>query len=237
LLIVLWNRNFDNSTDGFVYGAAAGLGFGMTENFMYFMTVAFTGDAWSWVNTVVIRTLYSGVMHATATSIIGASLGFARFRGCLVLAASGAGGLGLAIGVHMLWNGLITLDTLHGTDGLLQMLNLMIFPFEVLLLFTVFQACLLHESTTIRRELAEEAALGRIPPEHPNILASWRRRQSRRWLPAGVDHARYVRATTALAMRKRQAKAAGPSGEFYRDEVERLRRLVEILLKGGVDRA
>ena len=36
LLALYRSREFDNATDGFVYGAAAGLGFGMTENFFYF---------------------------------------------------------------------------------------------------------------------------------------------------------------------------------------------------------
>ena len=38
LAYVIWNRHFDNMTDGFVYGAAAGLGFGMTENLLYFVS-------------------------------------------------------------------------------------------------------------------------------------------------------------------------------------------------------
>ena len=38
LLITIANRKFDNITDGIVYGGAIGLGFGMTENFLYFIT-------------------------------------------------------------------------------------------------------------------------------------------------------------------------------------------------------
>ena len=34
VLFLLRFRQFDNVTDGLVYGAASGLGFGMTENFM-----------------------------------------------------------------------------------------------------------------------------------------------------------------------------------------------------------
>ncbi len=36
LLITFSNKKFDNITDGIVYGGAIGLGFGMTENFLYF---------------------------------------------------------------------------------------------------------------------------------------------------------------------------------------------------------
>ena len=38
LLITLSSKKFDNITDGIVYGGAIGLGFGMTENFLYFVS-------------------------------------------------------------------------------------------------------------------------------------------------------------------------------------------------------
>jgi RsiW-degrading membrane proteinase PrsW (M82 family) len=230
LLVVLWNRQFDQMTDGFVYGAAAGLGFGMTENLMYFSSVAIAGDPATWVQTVIIRTLYSAVMHASATSIVGASLGFVRFRGWFALVIGGFVGLLLAMGMHALWNGLITLDALQGADGTLQAANMLIFPLEVLTLFVVFQVCLLDQSRAIRHELTEEAAAGLVPRDHPAILASWLRRRQRDWLPKGVDHHRYVSAATTLALRKRQLKQAGLQNEYYRDEVFRLRRRVKLLL-------
>ena len=70
LLAIVRSKHFDNMTDGFVYGAAAGLGFGMTENFLYFISVS--GDLDTWLGTVFIRTFYSAVMHATATAIVAA---------------------------------------------------------------------------------------------------------------------------------------------------------------------
>ena len=58
LLIVFSSKKFDNVTDGLVYGGAIGLGFGMTENFLYF--VAFGGTSFSaWLTIVIIRTLFS----------------------------------------------------------------------------------------------------------------------------------------------------------------------------------
>jgi RsiW-degrading membrane proteinase PrsW (M82 family) len=233
LAIILWNRSFDDMTDGFVYGAASGLGFGMTENFMYFESIAFSGDLETWLKTVVIRTLYSALMHAAATSMVGAALGFARFRGCLALLVCGFGGLILAMSMHATWNGLITLDTLWGGEGIYQMLDYILFPLEVLVLFGVFQLCLLEEKFTIRHELDEEVVTGLIPSEHPAILSSWFRRRATDWLPAGVDHARYVAAATSLALRKKQLRLTGPHHEFYRDEVYRLRRQVQLLLERG----
>lgn len=235
LAYVIWNRHFDNMTDGFVYGAAAGLGFGMTENLLYFVSAS--GHLAEWGSTVVVRTFYSAVMHATATAIVGAALGYARFRGLGRLALSGIGGLALAMLVHGLWNGLITVGEYTGGDTPF-LLDLFLFPMEVLSVFVVFQICLWDESLTIRRELMEEAAEGRIPTEHAEILASWFRRLFTGWVPKGVDHALYVQTATSLAMRKRQVRQMGSHApEFYRDEVDRLRRQVELLLKGRPARA
>jgi len=232
LLFVMWNRHFDNMTDGFVYGAAAGLGFGMTENFLYFASVASTGSLGAWLMTVVIRTFYSAVMHATATSIVGAALAFARFRGCALLVVAGVVGLGMAMGVHMLWNGLITLEEVIGSGGAFGLVNFLLFPLELLVIFVVFQVCLIEESFTIRRELAGEVDSGLVPEGHPRIVSSWFLRWGRSWIPDGAPRARYIRTLTALAMRKRQVRSARGrrSVLFYRDEVDRLRRQLRRML-------
>ncbi|MGB9665659.1 MAG: PrsW family intramembrane metalloprotease, partial [Ignavibacteria bacterium] len=36
LILTISKRKFDNLTDGIIYGGAIGLGFGLTENFLYF---------------------------------------------------------------------------------------------------------------------------------------------------------------------------------------------------------
>jgi len=225
LLLLMFSRHFDNMTDGFVYGAAIGLGFGMTENFMYFADVGATGDAVGWVMTVVIRTLYSAVMHATATSIVGASLGWAKFRGPAAIVLFGTAGICIAIAVHAFWNGMLTLDAAANANGALLGINLLIFPFEVGFTALVFQVCLLQESAVIRRELREEAEQGRIPPEHPAIIASWWRRGQSWWVPRGLEHDSYVQTMTTLAMRKEQFRLTGD--DFYKDDVAVLREQVD----------
>jgi RsiW-degrading membrane proteinase PrsW (M82 family) len=227
LLYVMWNRHFDNMTDGFVYGAAAGLGFGMTENLVYVLGVS--GDAALWGTTVIVRTFYSAVMHATATAIVGASLGLARFRGCLALVVSGVLGLALAMAVHGVWNGLLVYGQIADTT-MPYVADLVLFPLEVATVLLVSQICLADEACTIRRELGEEAARGTLPAEHPPILASTIRRLFHGWLPPGVDQRRYVRAATALAMRRKQVRQMGASAPpFYRDEIVRLREQVVTL--------
>ncbi len=227
LLLVMWSRHFDNMTDGFVYGAAAGLGFGMTENFMYFAEVGATGDVGGWVATVIIRTLYSAVMHATATSIVGAALGWSQHRGWSLTIGLGFAGLVMAMAVHAFWNGMLTLDMATGHSGTFMGINLIVFPFEVAFIAVIFQLCLLDEKWTIERELAEEADSGLIPPEHPDIIASWWRRGRSWWVPRGLDHDRYVQALTTLAMRKRQASLT--QDPFYLAEVRLWRARVHQL--------
>lgn len=95
LLAVAATRHFDDMTDGFVYGAAAGLGFAMIENLLYFHGAV--GDPAGWAGTVLVRTFFSANMHAAATAVAGAALGWARFRAPAVRIGAGAGGLALAI--------------------------------------------------------------------------------------------------------------------------------------------
>ena len=228
LLFVLWSRNLFRATDGFVYGATAGLGFGMTENFMYFSTVAMQGEFPEWFNTVLVRTAYSAVMHGCATSLVGASVGLARHRSKCAGVAWVCAGLLSAMLVHALWNGLITLDVRSPDQGRYQHINLVLLPLEALTLIALFHLGLRRESSTIRRELNVDAAAGLIPGDHPEILADSRRRRARGWLPPHVDHARYVRTCTRLAFRRAAVRAGG--GESYRADVFRLRREVALLL-------
>jgi RsiW-degrading membrane proteinase PrsW (M82 family) len=230
LFLLLFSRHFDNASDGFVYGAAAGLGFGMTENFVYFVNVAASGDPVGWATTVLIRTFFSAVMHACATSAVGAMLGFARFRGLGARLAALPVGFGVAMGVHALWNGLLTLDALHGEGGWTS-LNLLLFPVEVVIFLAVFQLALWEERATLRRELADEVTHGLLPLAHARAVASWWGRARSGWVPNGVPREQYIQAVTTLAQRKHQCRNASAARyPFYADEVVRLRREVAALL-------
>jgi RsiW-degrading membrane proteinase PrsW (M82 family) len=231
LLLVMLSRHFDNTTDGFVYGAAAGLGFGMTENFLYFTGVAMSGSVIAWCLTVVIRTFFSAVMHAVATSIVGACLGAAKFRPFYFKILLVPLGLAVAMTVHGIWNGLLTADDLMRAGGALAGLDLLLFPLEFIVVFVVFQICLLDEHYTIKRELTEEARMGTIPLEHVKHLASYFRRGFRFWHSRQIPHGAYIKAATRLALRRHQSRYAGSwSRPFYTQEVERWRAEIRRLL-------
>lgn len=227
LLLVARTRHFDNTTDGFVYGAAAGIGFAMTENLLYFTAAAGEGDAGSWLAVVTMRTLYCALMHASATSVVGAAMGWAKFRD--PAAARWALPLGLlsAFAIHALWNGLLIAGSIF-TDGL-SLLDLLLFPVEFLVLFGIFQACLLDEARILRHELAEEAEAGVLPEAYVDRLARWVDRTRTGWLPPNVDHQRLVRAATTLAFRKDQ-RGGGRTGAALDAEIDALRREIRTLL-------
>ncbi len=231
LLLLPFSKHFDNTTDGFVYGGAAGLGFAMTENLLYFTGAAAEGDPATWIGTVLVRTLYSAVMHAAATGLVGAAIGFALLRPFRVRVVALVVGLLLAMTMHGVWNGLLTADEVLGAEGALFGVDLLVFPLEVLVVLALFQFCLWDERRTLLHVLEEEAALGILPAAHVPVLCSWLRRSGRRWLPPGVPHAAYVRTATTLAFRKHQARASPGARAAPRvADVERLRSEVRRLL-------
>jgi protease PrsW len=231
LLIVAMSRHFDNTTDGFVYGAAAGLGFGMTENMLYFYQVSqvagfapMHGIA-SWMGTVAIRTFYSAVMHATASSLIGATIGWSQFRALPIRLLTVPLGVVAAMAMHALWNGLLTIGGITGNEDAMLMSNLIILPLEVLLVFGIFQLSLLAEKRTLNRELSEEATRGLIPEEHVAPLCSYLKRNSTRFLPVGHPEEAYIKTATTLAMRKHQLRQCPQAKKIvYENDIERLRR-------------
>lgn len=233
LLLIASTRYFDNATDGFVYGAAAGFGFGMSENFIYFASTALEGEAVAWFWLVVIRTVFTAMMHGCATALVGAALGQAKFRPWSTKLVLVPLGLLAAMTVHGLWNGPLAMESALGADGVVGALAYLLFPLEFLALFGLYQLCLFGESRMIRRELEAEAAAGTLPAEHASRVASWLARFSaRRWLPEGVEPKPYIEAATLLAFRRNQG-ALDPEDEFCQQEVERLRGELRRMLGRG----
>jgi len=232
LLLLYRSREFDNATDGFVYGAAAGLGFGMSENFLYFASTVGEGVG-VWVFTVIVRTLFTGLMHAAATSMVGAALGWAKFSTSSLRTAALPLALLSAVGMHALWNSFAIAPVAFEDGGALPLVSFMLFPLEFITLFVIFQASLYSESRLIRRELKEEARLGNFPPEHVAKVASWSQRKwHENWMPRDVDGEEYIKVATRLAFRKKQ-RDARPEDSFYAEEVDRLRGRLRELLSGA----
>jgi len=226
LLLVALTRWFDNTTDGFVYGAAVGLGFAMTENFLYFS--ASVGDPGQWIQVVVIRTACSGVMHALASSIVGASLGWAKCRTIDIRFVSFLMGLTAAITVHCIWNTFAVLERVGQFQALT--IDLAIFSVEAVLVFSVFLLCLHGEHRMIKRELMVEAQGGVLPPQHVAIIASVSKRSRKGWCPDGVDQEAYIETATKLAFRRMQCRGRGGRQQKYVQEARALRHKLRAML-------
>ncbi len=74
LLFVVLRDEFDNVTDGIVYGALIGAGFAMVENYSYFAT--YSRD--SLLFMIVGRIVLGWLSHSTFTVCFGAALGYVR---------------------------------------------------------------------------------------------------------------------------------------------------------------
>jgi RsiW-degrading membrane proteinase PrsW (M82 family) len=245
LFIIARSRYFNTVTDGFVFGAAAGLGFGMTENFFYFAKLHGTMMAFpewgfsGWLEMVTVRSLGSAMMHAVATSCLGAALAWARFRGRMPSAFGIFTGTAIAMGMHALWNGLASISMLEdrparaaAVNAGLENMLFVLFALEFLIIFFVFQLCLLNERRTIREELIREAEEeGTLPPEHVPFLGNNLARIIQRFAPPGVPQEAYIRAATVLAFRREQARRAPRAiRAFYQQDLVRLRGEVRALL-------
>lgn len=101
-LMFFSRAEIDDVLDGMVYGALVGVGFAMTENFLYFLNANTGGDL---ILLVLLRSFVFGLNHILYTSIFGAAVGFAvqkRNKGVQIIVLTA--GILLAIGAHTFHN-------------------------------------------------------------------------------------------------------------------------------------
>lgn len=221
LLLISLSKKFDGGVDGAVLGGAIGLGFGMTENFMYFLSYGTTPVAW--LAIVVIRTLFSAVMHCLSTATFGAFLGYAKFKPLIYKIILVPTGFFLAVFLHFAWNFSVSFEdtTIFG------FLFLILYLFVT---FAIFQISVYFEGKTILRELQDESNQGLIPAEHLNHLPYVSRRFRYGWCPIGVDQKNYVKTATTLALRKNQYKnTKGNIQKSYLRDIENLRYKIQMM--------
>ncbi len=105
VLVVMLSKEFDNPTDGLVYGTASGLGFAATENLVYLVAGAGGPALEGQLFLILLRTVMAAGIHAVCSAAFGGCLGFAylsrkraqRFGWALI-------GLIGAVGIHAGWN-------------------------------------------------------------------------------------------------------------------------------------
>lgn len=220
LLFTINSKKFDNITDGLVYGGAVGLGFGMTENFTYF--ISYGTDAYNWFFLVIIRTAFSAVMHCISTATFGAFLGMAKFSLSKIRFLFPAAGLLLAIFYHFMWNISVSYENTY-FYGFLFMI------FLVLLFFALFKYAVSQEKKIIVNELVQESSLNTLPKEHIPIISSHLRFR-KGWIDEAIRKT-YFRAAIKLAFARMQCRRTeGYYQQYYFYEVERNRMIIRSLL-------
>ena len=223
LFLTIRNKKFDNITDGIVYGGAIGLGFGMTENFLYFITY---GDTLAnWMLIVIIRTLFSAVMHCVSTATFGAFLAYSRFKKASLKIFYVLTGLIIAIFIHLAWNLSVSFEQT-------TLLGFLFMIFTIALFISVFAISISGERKIIFIELLDEAQTGLIPIEHLHILNSPKRNRFG-WVDESIRKL-YIKAATTLAFRKMQLKnATGFSRTYYENDINYYRDFIRNLLSNS----
>lgn len=219
LLVFIFSKEMKNTTEGIIYGGAIGLGFGMTENLLYFL--ANTQNIYSWMALVIIRTLFSAIMHCVATAAFGASIGYAKFKGGAIGFIAPFLGIAIAIFIHFFWNLTVSFNSTYWLGLAFVGVNIIIF----LVLYT---GAISNEKKIIYNELIEEAYSGLIPFSHVDILTS-SRRNLKGWFNEYYKDF-YIKTAVTLAMRKAQVRnSAGYKRNKYLNEVENCRDIIRNL--------
>ncbi len=223
LLMIAFSKNFDGPVDGAVYGGAVGLGFGMTENFLYFMS--FPQDYAGLLMLIIIRTLFSAVLHCCTQAVFGAAIGYAKFKGLFAKLTIIPLGLAIAMFMHFMWNLTVSFNST-------ALIGFAFMIMAVIIIFVVFQFAVHNEGRIILRELTDEAnTTGYIPKEHLAYLPYTSKRYKKGWLAAHINHKDYVKTAVKLAIRKNQAKnLKSKSQTVYLREVDTLRNKVYTLV-------
>lgn len=242
LALALFLRGeFDDVLDGVVYGAVVGLGFAMSENFLYFVDTL-SGEGANWAAIVVLRSVFFGLNHAFYTAITGAGLGLAITlrrgppRWLLPLF-----GLALAMAFHVVHNWAVTLSE----TALLAFVVALVTDWGGVAVLVVIIVLALHqERRWIASELWPEVGYTLTPAEYVTACSYGRR--WRVWLQGlwqgGWRRARaasrYHHLLAELAFLKRRLRLKGDSPELrnriavQRERIQALRRAAD-LAEGG----
>jgi RsiW-degrading membrane proteinase PrsW (M82 family) len=252
LLLYFLRDEFDNVTDGVLYGALIGAGFAMVENYVYFASAH--GD----LGVLILgRVVLGWLGHSTFTAIFGAALGLARERH-LRRGAGRAPLIGFALGMllHTLFDFVAFSAEAASASGILGAATVWLGLFTVLLDYLPLfgaQAVLLkmvllalnREAATVREYLAQEVAAGTVTPDEYVLVqnAALRGVAERQYLfayglRAYLTARSLYQTATGLAFRRwhvAQGDAPKPTvrqpEDAYRERITRLRRSLQRQLR------
>jgi len=190
ILLIALRDEFDNVTDGIIYGALIGAGFAMVENFVYFAQ----DSNQSLLFLIIGRIVLGWLGHSTFTACLGAGLGYARqTRIPWQKWAMPLLGFGVGVLLHTLFdfvdfqaNAAVhdsPSSDIVATVALIAIIADYIPPFiaQGTLLYLLMRS-LNHEATVIREYLADEVLRGVVTPDEYLLLQrSFRRTRLERY--------------------------------------------------------
>ncbi len=219
LFFFSFSKNFDGVVDGLVYGAAIGLGFGMTENFLYFITAKE-----QFFLLIIIRTLFSALLHATSQATLGIFIGYSKFKPLSAKLVLIPIGYITAVFIHFIWNFSVSYSEL-------TILGFMFMFFYILITIIIFKIAVKLEGQIIYKELIEEAENGVLPPEHLKYLPYVFLRKRAGWFPEERKRKEYIKSTVLLALRKSQLQnVPEKKRNIYLNDIVYLRTKISVLL-------
>ncbi len=244
LLFIVLRDEFDNVTDGIVYGALIGAGFAMVENFTYFAQFGKN----SLVLLIVGRIVLGWLSHSTFTVCFGAALGYVRhtrvrWRQILIPLL----GYLVAVALHTIFDAVdfyasaIALASPNNatvtTSALLAIIGDYIPPFiaQVIILYILIKA-LAHEAAVIREFLADEVSRGIVRVDEYALLQNsfQRTKQERRVLyQRGIKQWQLIKALyqteIGLAFRKWHVNMGDKPKLGYRQPEDAYRQRIHLL--------
>ncbi|MBV9227756.1 MAG: PrsW family intramembrane metalloprotease [Chloroflexi bacterium] len=178
LLFMVLRDEFDNVTDGIVYGALIGAGFAMVENFVYFAQ-----NSRNFLLILIVgRVVLGWLCHSTFTVCFGAALGYIRHTQVrwrqIVFPLLG---YLCAVCLHSVFdfidyyaNGLILAHPGNGTVSTFALIAVVgdyIPPFiaQIILLYFLIKS-LAHEAAVVREFLASEVSSGVVMVDEYALL-------------------------------------------------------------------
>jgi RsiW-degrading membrane proteinase PrsW (M82 family) len=215
LLFKTINKNYvDNLTDGLVYGGAIGLGFGATENFLYFFIF---GESLSLLLPLIImRTAFSAVMHALATATVGGIMSLAKYSSPFKQTIATIFGLLLAIFIHFIWN-------LSVSFSQTVIMGVLFILFIIIIFIFTYYFSLKFENKIIRKELENE-----IPNQFIEIITSTNKSR-KKWFLETYQKS-FTQKAILLAFRKHEVDISSRNRELYIKEIDQLRLEISELI-------
>ncbi len=250
LLFIILRDEFDNVTDGIVYGALIGAGFAMVENFNYFAINGHNSLAFLVVGRIVLGWLG----HSTFVACFGAALGYIRHTRIrwkqLVVPLLG---YVLAVGLHSFFDFVdfqasavlrtASANSSSANIALLAIICNYIPPFlaQMGLLYLLIKS-LAHEAAVVREFLAAEVSNGIVTIDEYALLQNsfqrtkrerlvWRQRGTRQWLHVKALYQTEI----GLAFRKWHVSMGDKPKlgyrqpeDAYRERIRRLRNEIRV---------